>query len=201
MAAMSASQRRATDSTRVCSTALRSKVERLMTLSTSAVAVCCCSDSRSSLSRRAFSMAMTAWSAKFVSRSICLLGEGAHLLPVDGESANQLVIFEHRHVDRRPRSTERDRRGGDTVGGVVGSVAHLLCPHDVIEVTARRRSNRSALHRIRQVPGAYRGARRSETPRHQSASAPRIWPRKFVWHSPAGSGKPPPGRRAISRSP
>ena len=39
---------------------LRSNVERLMTLSTSAVAVCCCSDSRSSLSSRVFSMAMTA---------------------------------------------------------------------------------------------------------------------------------------------
>ena len=44
---------------------LRSKVERLMTLSTSAVAVCCCSDCRNSLSSRVFSMAMTAWAAKF----------------------------------------------------------------------------------------------------------------------------------------
>jgi hypothetical protein len=43
-----------------------------MTLSISAVALCCCSDSRSSLSRRVFSMAMTAWAAKFVSSSICL---------------------------------------------------------------------------------------------------------------------------------
>jgi hypothetical protein len=31
-----------------------------MTLSTSAVAVCCCKDSRNSLSRRTFSMAITA---------------------------------------------------------------------------------------------------------------------------------------------
>jgi hypothetical protein len=38
--------------TSVSSTACRSKVERLMTLSTSAVAVCCCSDSRNSLSSR-----------------------------------------------------------------------------------------------------------------------------------------------------
>ena len=36
---------RAADSTSVSSTDLRSKAERLMTLSTSAVAVCCCSDS------------------------------------------------------------------------------------------------------------------------------------------------------------
>ena len=42
MAAMSASHSRAADSISVSSTACRSKVERLMTLSTSAVAVCCC---------------------------------------------------------------------------------------------------------------------------------------------------------------
>ena len=46
--AMSASHSRAADSTSVSSTVCRSKVERLMTLSTSAVAVCCCSDSGSS---------------------------------------------------------------------------------------------------------------------------------------------------------
>ena len=73
---MSASHSRAADSTSVSSTACRSKVERLMTLSTSAVAVCCCRDSRSSLSRRVFSMAMTAWAAKFVTSSICLSVKG-----------------------------------------------------------------------------------------------------------------------------
>jgi len=52
MFALSARQSRAADSTSVSSTACRSKVERLMTLSTSAVAVCCCSDSRNSSSRR-----------------------------------------------------------------------------------------------------------------------------------------------------
>ena len=40
------------------------------------VAVCCCSDSRSSLSSRVFSMAMTAWKAKFVTNSICLAVNG-----------------------------------------------------------------------------------------------------------------------------
>ena len=60
MRASVASQSRVADSTSVSSTVCRSKVERLMTLSTSAVAVCCCSDSRSSFSSRVFSMAMTA---------------------------------------------------------------------------------------------------------------------------------------------
>ena len=54
-----------------------------MTLNTSDVAVCCSSDSvrssvrwRNSLSSRVFSMAMTAWAAKFVSSSICLSVNG-----------------------------------------------------------------------------------------------------------------------------
>src|SRR4029450_9002575 len=49
-------QCRADDTVNVSSTAWRSKLERLMTLSTSAVAVCCCSDSRRSVRRRVFSI-------------------------------------------------------------------------------------------------------------------------------------------------
>jgi len=47
-----------------------------ITPSTSAVAVCCCSDSRSSFNRRVFSMAMTAWLAKLWTSSICLSVNG-----------------------------------------------------------------------------------------------------------------------------
>ena len=60
------------NSVNVVSTDFRSNAERLITFSTSAVAVCCCSDSlrssvrsRNSLSSRVFSMAITAWLAKF----------------------------------------------------------------------------------------------------------------------------------------
>src|SRR6516165_7150550 len=53
-------------------TGSRSPGELEMTLSTSDVAVCCSSDCRSSLSNRAFSMAMTACAAKFLTNSICL---------------------------------------------------------------------------------------------------------------------------------
>ena len=54
-----------------------------MAFKTSEVAVCCSSDSlkssvrwRSSLSSRVFSMAMTAWAAKFLTSSICLSVNG-----------------------------------------------------------------------------------------------------------------------------
>ena len=70
----------------------------LMTLSTSEVAVCCSSDSvrssvrwRSSLSSRAFSMAITAWAAKFCTSSICLSVNGRTSCAVDRDRANQFV--------------------------------------------------------------------------------------------------------------
>src|SRR6516164_345323 len=62
---------RATDSVNVLSTVCKSKVERLMTFRTSAVAVCCWRDCRNSESSRVFSMAITAWAAKFFTNSIC----------------------------------------------------------------------------------------------------------------------------------
>ena len=79
-----------------------------MTLSTSAVAVCCCSDSRSSLSSRVFSMAMTAWAAKFLHQLDLLVGEWPYFLAVDDDSADQLVVLEHGHSEyvRMPRTLD-----------------------------------------------------------------------------------------------
>src|SRR6516162_5991378 len=58
MWALSAAQNRAADSTRVCSTARRSNVERLMIFSTSAVAVCCSKELLVSLNNRTFLIAI-----------------------------------------------------------------------------------------------------------------------------------------------
>jgi hypothetical protein len=67
----------------VSNTGLSSPGELLMTCSTSEVAVCCSSDSVSSFVRactssksRVFSIAITAWSAKVVTSSICLSANG-----------------------------------------------------------------------------------------------------------------------------
>ena len=77
-----------------------------MTLSTSDVAVCCSSDCRNSLSSRVFSMAMTAWAAKFCHQLDLLVGERPNLLPVDDDHADQLIVLEHRHSNSGSRAAE-----------------------------------------------------------------------------------------------
>ena len=78
-----ASQRRVAFASMASKTGSNSPGDELMTRSTSAVAVCCSSDSVSSRVRccsasnsRTFSMAITAWSAKVVTSSICLSVNG-----------------------------------------------------------------------------------------------------------------------------
>ncbi len=76
-----------------------------MTLSTSAVAVCCCNDSRSSFSNRAFSIAITAW--------LGLVGKGGkQLYLLVGERAHQ-TPRQYQHADRR--SFPHERRGNQGV--------------------------------------------------------------------------------------
>ncbi len=85
-------------------TGCKSPGELEMTWSTSDVAVCCSSDSvrssvrwRSSVNSRVFSMAMTAWAAKFVHQVDLLVGEWPNLLTVHADDADQFIFLEHRH--------------------------------------------------------------------------------------------------------
>ena len=79
-----------------------------MTLSTSAVAVCCSSDSVSSRVRactssnsRAFSIAITAWSAKVVTSSICLSVKGSYRRAVQHDDADRAALAQERHAEHR----------------------------------------------------------------------------------------------------
>ena len=67
---------------------------------------------RSSLSRRAFSIAMTAWLAKFCDQLDLLVGERPDLLAIDADRADQLALLEHRHDEKRceRRRGRRERR-------------------------------------------------------------------------------------------
>src|SRR5262245_12663267 len=119
MKPLSALHRRAADATSLSSTACRSKVERLMTLSTSAVAVCCCSDSRSSLSSRVFSMAMTACAGEVFDKLDLLVRERPDFLPIDGNCADQLILLDHRGDKERASTGEVDESDDEGIAFAV----------------------------------------------------------------------------------
>ncbi len=99
---------RAAFSSIVANTGCNSPCELEMTRSTSAVAVCCSSDSRSSLNSRTFSMAITAWSAKVFTSAICLSVKGrtdvrsSPMTPITAPSRKQRHA-KHRAVFPDPR--------------------------------------------------------------------------------------------------
>jgi hypothetical protein len=105
-----------------------------MTCRTSEVAVCRCRDSRNSLSSRVFSMAMTAWAAKFETRAIC--GERANFLVEDSDRADQLLLLEHRDVENSPNTAELNSGHRRWIAldihllcHQVGNMDHLLGPY------------------------------------------------------------------------
>ena len=59
-------------------------------------------------------MAMTAWRGEVRDQLDLLVGEGADLLAVDGDGANQLVLLEHRDDEKRasPRKVGQARTAG-----------------------------------------------------------------------------------------
>src|SRR5262249_48314502 len=64
-------------------------------------------------------------------------------LPVDEYSADQKIVLEHWHANGGSRAAELSCRAGNGFGGVVGGMAHLLCPHDAIEQATRCQLKRS----------------------------------------------------------
>ena len=72
---------------------------------------------RSSLSNRAFSMAMTAWAAKFLTKFDLLVGKGTHFLAVQDERADQFVLLSaSARLKRSERpQVQRQRRSSDCV--------------------------------------------------------------------------------------
>src|SRR4051794_41953077 len=62
-----------------------------MTCNTSEVAVCCCSDSRSSLSRRVFSIAITALVGEVLANPVFFLGERGP--PWGGNSVFPMILL------------------------------------------------------------------------------------------------------------
>ena len=102
-------------------TGCASATELLMTCSTSAVAVCCSSASLVSLNRRAFWIAITAWSAKVFSSAMSFSENGPGVRAADEDRADAAPFPQQRRHDHR---AGRDRRRAALhvrrhVGGIV----------------------------------------------------------------------------------
>ena len=180
MNARSASHSRTAFSASVSKTGWRSNVDRPITLSSSLVAVCCSSETRSSLLRasssvnsRTFSMAMTAWSAKVLRSSIWLVGERPRLRAPDRRSrrsARRRGASARRAGVRQP-DLARAMRLLDTRG----SLAHVL------DVRRRARSRiarpetcvAARAHRVRALQASSASARHAVVRRRGGAGSPR----------------------------
>ena len=79
-------------------TGARSPGEALMTCNTSAVAVCCSSASRVSVISRAFSIAITAWSAKVLHQLDLAFGEGLDSRARERDDADRLSFPQQGHA-------------------------------------------------------------------------------------------------------
>ena len=112
---------------------------------------------RNSLSRRTFSMAMTAWLAKFVTSSICLSVNGADLLAVDADGADQFVFLEHRH-DHEASGRRRTLAIGALGASIVEHVGDVDRPALVRDMSRERCSlvgtNGSRSSNARRTPAA-----------------------------------------------
>src|SRR6266404_5142160 len=113
MAAMSALHNRAADSLSVSSTFCRSNVERLITFSTSALAVCCRKDSPGSSVRSCNSLKQprildgnNRLLGEVAEQLDLLVGERADLLSINHDRADQFGVPKHRYSDKRPSACE-----------------------------------------------------------------------------------------------
>ena len=127
-----------------------------------------------------------------------LVGERAHLLAVDGDRADQLVVLEHRH-DERSRAAAKlgtARRGSDSAA----MSATWMC-HFVLQRTPSRDASRAwRLKRAGLVESAIAGgalcSATAGTRRLRKRTGCRTWPRRCASHSPAWPRTPAPARRA-----
>ena len=97
-----------------------------MTFSTSAVAVCCCRDCLKFVEQPRVLDGDDGLGGEVLHQRDLLVGERPNLLAVDDDSADQRIIFEHRHAiaDRAPPNLVAGARIGS--GKIVGRCGQLL---------------------------------------------------------------------------
>src|SRR4029450_13010232 len=71
--------------------------------------------------------------------------ERPHLLPVNDDTADQLIILEHGHGNCGSRVAERNRGSLRLLRRVVGTVGHLLCQQDTLKQSSWLGQERTTL--------------------------------------------------------
>ena len=176
--------------------------------STSAVAVCCCSGRssvrlRSSLSSRVFSMAMTAWAAKFLHQLDLLVGERPYLLAVDGDGADQLSSLSMAPAVACAHRRDRQERSAGITARVSGSVRYVVdmdkpaCPAEDDQTRGVGTGNNGRLgDALRAIAGGAFAARRRNSDPPRTATSRQTWRSQMRVASPASSRTPASARRA-----
>ena len=101
-------------------------------------------------------MAITAWAAKFCHQLDLLVGERPHLLAVDGDDADQLVVLEHRNDKQRSGAAEsltsvarRIAIDVGLIGSQIGNVHDLFgragCGQSAVPAVGRITARASAI--------------------------------------------------------
>ena len=94
-----------------------------MTLSTSAVAVCCCSDFAQLVEQAGVLDSDDGLSGEIGDQLDLLVGEWPDLLAVDADRADQLVLLEHRHDEQGAGAAEVDDGDRQRIALEVGRIA------------------------------------------------------------------------------
>src|SRR5262245_52850818 len=146
-------------SIRVSRTGWRSKVERLMIFSTSAVAVCCCSDFAQLVEQADVFDGDNDLIGKARQERDLLVREGANFLTKDNDGSNEVIVLKHRHSDGGSNATKLDgvddrwialgiRSCRCNVGGLDG----LLGSDQLAQGTTRGGMDRTASARLGKCP-------------------------------------------------
>src|SRR6266568_884856 len=140
-----ASQRSSALSRIVVNTGSRSPGEELMTRNTSAVAVCCCRDSRSFVEKSCVLDGDDCLGSEVFNKLDLFVREWTHFQAINDDRAHQRFVLEHGHGEMRSGACKASGSARRLQGRVVGAADHIPCLQKAIERCSRGWLERTAV--------------------------------------------------------
>ena len=117
-----------------------------MTLSTSAVAVCCCKRFAQLVEQPRVLDGDDGLRGEVLHQRDLLIGEWSYLLPINTDDADQNIVLQHRHVDNGSVAPELNARHDERIAidirlylRHIGDVSHFPCFGNMVKAGSRRR--------------------------------------------------------------